>query len=129
MTAFFVIVGSILTLYTQMLRIQYETQARQSLIQDSYFVVERINTLMSDYSIDYEEYYNRSQVGCTTAGSSGRDVGIQGHCSLPTYYGNKNSISVNDADKNILYYCTSATSEQNQAGLPRVCSNPTLLGQ
>ena len=51
MTAFFVIVGSILTLYTQMLRIQYETQARQSLIQDSYFVVERINTLMSDYSI------------------------------------------------------------------------------
>lgn len=55
----------ILSLYTSMLTTRVEIQARQSLIENSYFMLERLNVLMSDFWIDYEEYYNRYVTWCT----------------------------------------------------------------
>lgn len=63
-----------------MVTIKADSSARQALIQQSYFALEKINTLLRDYSIDYEEYFNRQLVGCNTVGSALRDVGTGGSC-------------------------------------------------
>jgi type II secretory pathway component PulJ len=61
-TIFFVLLVVIVGLYTKMARLKYNIQARQSLIQNSYDAMEKINLLLKDYSIDYEEYFNRWNV-------------------------------------------------------------------
>ena len=48
----------------RMIRLKYNIQARTNIIQDSYFTIEKINILLKDYTIDYEEYFNRKNVGC-----------------------------------------------------------------
>lgn len=63
-TIFFILLVVIISLYTRMTRLKYNIQARQSLIQNSYDAMEKINLLIKDYSIDYEEYFNRRNVGC-----------------------------------------------------------------
>ncbi len=57
-------VVTILWLYMNMMSTRVEVQARQSLIENSYFMMERLNVLLSDFSIDYEEYFNRRVVWC-----------------------------------------------------------------
>jgi type II secretory pathway component PulJ len=64
-TIFFVLLVVIVGLYTKMIRLKYNIQARQSLIQNSYDAMEKINLLLKDYTIDYEEYFNRWNVGCS----------------------------------------------------------------
>lgn len=61
-TIFFVLLVVIVSLYTKMMRLKYNIQARQSLIQNSYDAMEKINLLLKDYTIDYEEYFNRRNV-------------------------------------------------------------------
>lgn len=61
-TLFFIIMVVIISLYTKMVRLKYNIQARQSLIQNSYDTMEKINVLLRDYTIDYEEYFNRRNV-------------------------------------------------------------------
>lgn len=63
-TIFFVLLVVIIGLYTRMVRLKYNIEARQSLIQNSYDAMEKINVLLKDYTIDYEEYFNRRNVGC-----------------------------------------------------------------
>ena len=78
-TIFFVLLVVIVNLYTKMVRLKYNIQARQSLIQNSYDAMEKINILLKDYTIDYEEYFNRRNVGCNgnNAGTNfSRNVGI-----------------------------------------------------
>jgi hypothetical protein len=36
---------------------------------------ERVNLLLRDYTIDYEEYFNRSRVGCDTLADSSWNIG------------------------------------------------------
>ena len=43
---------------------------------------------MKDYTIDYEEYWNRQRVGCSEIGNPNWNTG--GNCSVMTYYGNNN---------------------------------------
>ena len=45
-----------------MIRLKYNIQARINVVQDSYFAIEKINLLLKDYTIDYEEYFNRKNV-------------------------------------------------------------------
>jgi prepilin-type N-terminal cleavage/methylation domain-containing protein len=64
MTIFCVLFVVIISLYARMTRLKYNIQARQSLIENSYNAMEKINLLLKDYTIDYEEYFNRQEIGC-----------------------------------------------------------------
>jgi len=101
-------------IFQKFIVLKYNAQARGSLIENSYFALEKINLLLKDYTIDYEEYFNRQMVWCNGAwgASFTRDVWSTGHCEKFTAYGNKNSIpgSVN-SDSFLLYYCSSVTGE------------------
>ena len=54
-----------ISIYTRMIETRVDAEARQSLTESSYFMLERLNVLMSDFEIDYEEYFNRKIVGCS----------------------------------------------------------------
>jgi prepilin-type N-terminal cleavage/methylation domain-containing protein len=59
---FGILIGVIFSIYAQMISIKTTLEARQTLIDRSYFLMEKLHVTMSDYTIDYEEYYNRSIV-------------------------------------------------------------------
>jgi len=96
-------------LYQVMIKTKVSVAARQTLIKNSYYFLEKLNQQISNYTIDYEEYFNRAVVGCDTdgIGSDGsfeRDVGRNGKCDRFTQYGNS---FLNNPKWN-LYYCSSA---------------------
>ena len=37
-------------------------EARQTVTKESYFFLEKLQVMIKDYTIDYEEYWNRQQV-------------------------------------------------------------------
>jgi len=51
--------------YLKIQKDKRELDGQQKLIQQTYNFVERLNVLLQDYTIDYEEYFNRQMVGCT----------------------------------------------------------------
>lgn len=107
MTIFFILLVVIVSLYTKMLRLKYNIQARQSLIQNSYDAMEKINLLLKDYTIDYEEYFNRRNVGCSSNNAwlgFTRDVGTGGYCNNFSAAGNSSSTT---AGIHSIYYCSS----------------------
>ena len=61
-TSFFLLLVAIINIYTRMIKLKYNIQARTSITQDSYFAIEKINLMLKDYTIDYEEYFNRKNV-------------------------------------------------------------------
>ena len=110
-----------------MIKLKYNIQARTNVIQDSYFVIEKINILLKDYTIDYEEYFNRKNVGCDTYNSDFiRDVGTNGYCDLFTAYGNNSNIDQTPSREHKIYYCSSATDETPPAYPQRVIQNTDL---
>jgi hypothetical protein len=48
--------------YSFLIKSNKEIIARQTAIQQGYEFFERLNVLMKDYTIDYEEYFNRQMV-------------------------------------------------------------------
>ena len=58
------IMPSMFAIYSFMINSNREVTARQDTIQQSYEFLEKLNILIQDYTIDYEEYYNRQMVGC-----------------------------------------------------------------
>lgn len=72
---------------------------------------------MHNYTIDYEEYFNRQKVWCVGEDNwwSGftRNVGQSWYCSNFTFYGNWNSTERRNLDStwyHDIYYCSSATN-------------------
>ena len=65
-TSFFLLLVIIINIYTKMINIKYNIQAKTNITQDAYFIGEKINLILKDYTIDYEEYFNRKNVGCDT---------------------------------------------------------------
>jgi type II secretory pathway pseudopilin PulG len=61
------ILPTIFFTYSWVQRTKQEISIRQQLVQQSYELFERISVLMQDYTIDYEEYFNRKMVGCSNA--------------------------------------------------------------
>lgn len=59
---FFLIVTVVLQIYFRLIKIKTDVDARQILTQNMYYIVERVNVLLKDYAIDYEEYFNRQLV-------------------------------------------------------------------
>ena len=68
--------------------------ARQTLIQQVNDAMDRFAVIFQDYTIDYEEYYNRRALWCSTDWWIWDDfkweVGLSWYCSIPTYYWNGN---------------------------------------
>jgi len=113
-TSFFLLLTVIINIYTRMIKLKYNIQARTNITQDSYFAIEKINLLLKDYTIDYEEYFNRKNVGCDTYnGNFTRDVGTDGYCNLFTAYGNRSNIDYIESPARNIYFCSSATDETN----------------
>ena len=112
-----VILPSIFWLYNFIVKSDREINARQSVIQQWYEFFERLNVFMQDYTIDYEEYYNRQMVWCVEWWGRGPEftwnIWIEWYCTQPTGYWNENSTGrklTNEKDHDI-YYCSSiATS-------------------
>lgn len=126
MTLFLVVVTVVTVFFIQMVKVKGGQEARQRLIQESYFLMEKLQTMSRNYSIDYEEYFNRQQVGCSSVwwAGFGRDVGTWGYCPLFTAYGNHNSIvdqwGGSDTASHRYYYCSS------RDGTPLGSYTPTL---
>jgi len=113
-TSFFLLLVVILNIYTKMIKLKYTIQARTNVTQDAYFAIEKINLLLKDYTIDYEEYFNRKNVGCDTYQENFvRNVGIDGYCNLFTAYGNKSTIAHVESSERKIYFCSSTTNETN----------------
>ena len=106
-----------------MIRLKHNIQARTNITQDSYLVIEKINLLLKDYTIDYEEYFNRKNVGCNSNSENFvRDVNTGGYCQNFTAYGNNNNIDTNTG-KHSFYFCSSTS----QSDTPyKIIENPNI---
>jgi type II secretory pathway pseudopilin PulG len=60
-----ILLPTIFMVYNKIQQTQKEIGVRQQLVQQTYEFFERMNVLIQDYTIDYEEYFNRKMVGCS----------------------------------------------------------------
>ena len=81
-----------------MIKANREISARQTSIQQWYEFFERLNILVEDYRIDYEEYFNRQMVWCAKSWSTlftwsnfKRNIWSWWYCTEFTTYWNWNS--------------------------------------
>ena len=116
-----ILLPSIFSMYNFIIKSNKEVNARQTVIQAWYEFFERLNILMQDYSIDYEEYYNRQMVWCVnswwvllTWNRFERNVWLSWYCSEFTAYWNNNSTGRRKkwiyipTDWWDIYYCSTA---------------------
>lgn len=115
-TLVIVISSSILTtlygIMTLLPKVKNTNDARQNLIQQTNDVIDSFARIFQDYTIDYEEYFNRQMVGCN---SNKRGENFQwslnasGHCNEFTAYGNENSsrVQTDELKQHFLSYCSS----------------------
>lgn len=68
LVVFGILFSAIMTIYVRMIHVKREFDARNYLLSTTYTMLEKINILLKDYTIDYEEYFNRRMYGCRTAG-------------------------------------------------------------
>ena len=117
-TLVIIISGSILTtvygIMTLLPRVKSFNDARQNLIQQTNDVMDRFTILFQDYTIDYEEYFNRKMVGCdkNKKGTAFEwMVNTSGHCDTFTAYGNENAkLQGENLKEHHLSYCSSDRS-------------------
>jgi len=137
-TLFLIIFTTIISLYTKMVNIKYTIQAQQAIIQWSHNVVEKINLLLKNYTLDYEEYFNRQRVWCvgnTAVGDNfAWNTDIAWHCTNFSAYGNTNALSLASSSwLHIVYYCSSQVSESSPyfvlTGDVQAGSGCAILGQ
>ncbi len=98
--------------YLKIQKDKRELDGQQKLIQQTYNFVERLNVLLQDYTIDYEEYFNRQMVGCTNGWEKGNafdwKVNGSGYCDSFTAYGNGSTNSfLQTGSTHEYYYCSS----------------------
>jgi hypothetical protein len=51
-----------------MLKTKTDIYAKATLVKNTNNVLEKLNIIMKNYTIDYEEYFNRRIVGCDSDG-------------------------------------------------------------
>ena len=126
-TSFFLLLTVIVNIYTRMIKLKYNIQARTNITQDSYFAIEKINLMLKDYTIDYEEYFNRKNVGCDTYNINfTRDIGTDGYCNLFTAYGNNSNIDQSPSPERKIYFCSSKVNETTPIKPERVLLDPQV---
>lgn len=122
------IVPEMFSLYNFIIKSNKEIVARQQAIHQGYEFFERLNIFMDDYTVDYEEYFNRQMVWCSSNeenfwrwGSFNRNVWLQWYCTNFTAYGNENSNLNSPANTyHDLYYCSSVRASSATLTNPRV---------
>ena len=127
-----IVIPCIFTIYNFIVKSNREIDARENAIQQWYELFERLNILMQDYTIDYEEYFNRQMVGCVnswwtllTWGNFEWNVWLSWYCTEFTTYWNWNSTNRTEWWETLsgkyhdLYYCSSK-EYQDPKGKPLV---------
>jgi hypothetical protein len=64
MVIFFSMITTVTTIFIYIYKSKGALEARQTVTKESYFFLEKLQVMSKDYTIDYEEYRNRQQVGC-----------------------------------------------------------------
>ncbi len=126
---FFSLVAVSLSLYRNFFQVKRDIEIKQLLVQNSYKIVEQINQFFKDYTIDYEEYFNRSIVWCDKINPSFFSWNVMfiekdWSCDVFSSYGNFNNFS-SDTNRHQLYYCSSIGP--SQISPQQVNENPTVL--
>jgi hypothetical protein len=114
MMVFFFVVTVITSLFIEMIKIKWWLDARQYLTRESYYLLEKLQVLSKNYTIDYEEYWNRQQVGCVSP--SDPQWSGSSHCTMMTYYGNDNSfwpLIAWSSNYHMLYSCSSVPASSS----------------
>jgi len=103
----------ILKIYFSLLETRTDIYAKSILVKNTNNVIEKLNIIMKNYTIDYEEYFDRRMVWCNSAwwNNFSWDVWTWWYCKRFTNYGNGSSIRKGNnfvnTWNNILYYCSS----------------------
>lgn len=107
---FFILMVVVLAAYMQILNVRDSVDARQNLIQESYYTMEKFNIFLKDFRIDYEEYFNRGILWCNSSWTDfSRDVSTGWYCNIFTNYWNWNNTNW-PSDEFSLYYCSSSST-------------------
>ena len=124
-TVFSIIFVVLFTMFLRMIRLKNDIEARQTVVKMTYNAMEKINTSLQNYTIDYEEYFNRSMVWCALVNSGWTWTQWNAfawnvdeawstiwHCSTFTHYGNStayvdNATYIDDNTQHRLYACSS----------------------
>ena len=130
-----IIVPCIFAIYNFIIKADREVNAREIAIQQWYEFFERLNILMQDYTVDYEEYFNRQMVGCVSSwwtlftwNDFKWNIWLSWYCTEFTTYWNWNSTNRTETPHEFsggyhdLYYC-STTNTQHPQWKPRVVSS------
>ena len=111
-TIFSIVLVVMISIYTKLTQVRVYVEWRKYLVENSYFLMEKLNILMKNYTIDYEEYFNRKVVGCNSQGWNNFkwDIWNDWYCKKFTNYGN---VWDNDITNNyrFLYRCSSKVSD------------------
>jgi type II secretory pathway pseudopilin PulG len=126
-----ILLPTIFSAYRNIQQTKREIDVRQALVQQTYEFFERMNVLIQDYTIDYEEYFNRQRVGCSSAPDfSGtgfiRDINGSGYCSNFTAYGNQNGVGNSFPSSGHALYYRSSYDSQSLAGSKDPYLNPPV---
>jgi len=107
---FFLLMTVVINAYMSIIKFRYAFQARANLLENTYYMVERVNLLLKDYTVDYEEYFNRKNVGCDSWYQTNFlwNVWINWYCDNFTAYWNNNNLSSNTWVWQT-YFCSSTT--------------------
>jgi len=103
------VLSVIFSIYFQMQKMKTDIFAKSMLIKNTNALVEKLNIIMKNYTIDYEEYFNRRVVWCDQDNGWTDftwNVWKDWHCDDFTAYWNENSVDSNTWN-NVLYYCMS----------------------
>ena len=71
---FSMLVGIIFTAYINIKKSEWEIGKQQIIVQESNDFLDRLHELSLDYTIDYEEYFNRTQSTCLSWSTSARNI-------------------------------------------------------
>ncbi len=132
-----IISGSLLTtiygIMTTLPRVKNFNDARQALIQETNDVMDRFARLFQDYTIDYEEYFNRKMVGCdeTKKGAAFEwALNTSGHCNAFTSYGNENAKLQTPGEEKLhhILYCSSDAKDYNLLIRSENCTSLGSIG-
>jgi hypothetical protein len=114
LTWFLIIIVVVIWIYIRIIDIRDNIDARQNLIQESYFTLEKLNILLRDFTIDYEEYFNRSMVWCNSWWVDfSWNIWEIWYCDLFTNYWNWNNVNLSSTGSFNLYYCSSYAAEDS----------------
>ena len=109
LVVFGILFSAVMSVYSRMINVKREFDARNHLLTTTYSMMEQFNVMIRDYTIDYEEYFNRRLRWCRCSPGSfclSPPWTEPASCEVRSAYGNGNS-SYADTWQWGAFYCTS----------------------